>query len=946
MAYWTKLVKLGEWGLNLEPGDEARPGAVVIARKKDGTTSEETLLECFMGGLWRIQPKQRAPQAANGAPLPPVTQGEAQTARAALLAKLDSHQQQVAAWRPGRGANLRVVAAAGSGKTTTTVATVTNLLAEGVDPASLVITTFTSKAGKELNERLRKVVDPAMFDRLTIGTFHGIALRALRQNAPEVWGMGRCVDTGRSRNRDIPAASTLWIRAFEDRAIQILGGEQGLSLPKEEVGEYRLAVEALCLSRGYRYNTAEGKELADKSGLPQLHAAWSLYERQKAAHGAFDFSDALITLRDGLRASAPGNRVVIVDEAQDNSALQIELAELLAGTGSVVLVGDVRQSIYGWRGAAPDLFLSADTRINARTLYLPTNYRSGRKIVELGNKIAEGQSWTLGPACGTGRDVDGTITVRGFSQDTDRADAIGREVRGRVDGGDRPDSFAVLCRTRAEQGPMEAALLRHKVPVAIVGGSSFFAGKAWKDYAALLLAADGGKLDNDTAKRAAESTPGVGFYTARDVATAYGSSGDILAAVASVAENTRRRNQREGLMRLHALLRECLTLKFTDICEKVGTYLAAFKAADEKGDNDERGEITSSAQLAATFDTAEEAVKFAAKCEGAALALGDDAGEGAEAGRVCISTIHKAKGREWTTVYADASGGRFPHARSENNEQRMAEERRLFYVAVTRAADNLHLTYCAEVNEKPAGPSEFLDFVETDKPTGGGERVPEVKRIDGGTVPLAAVADEIVEKHHGLDFDAELAERLDQVIPELPAVAGLTPQRLQQRLSKMAVYAPTLTERGAQPAPGQRFVPVTLEEFQTLLEDAEFKLDDEQSARSGQHALSVTLAGGSRIIVYTSIPRTGELARGLGEDSIRFSILSPAGKPLLKRQPYSARTKNWRSTVVSRLQDLVSRFAGTCEKCGGLTCEKQSKDAGRVFQSCVRFPECNGYARA
>lgn len=959
-AHWTLYRKENTWVVQLDEGQEADTGETVTVRKKDGSTQQVVLGESL--GMYRMFRKaEQQPEGQQRPQQPVVTADEATQNRTALLGRLDPDQRQVAAW-DGRS-NQRIVAAAGSGKTTTVVAMVTNLLESGVRPESLIVTTFTSKAGQELHERLAKVVTAGVLAQMKVGTFHGLALRALRAADPQGWNMARCVDSGRGRARDIPAASTLWIRACEPGRIQVLGGEEGMGIPKEDAGDYKLAVEALCLSRGFRHDSAEGKAAADKAGLPQLHAVWSLYERQKRAHNAFDFSDALFALRDYLRTNtATRECVVVVDEAQDNSALQIEIAELLAGRGKVMLVGDVRQSIYGWRGAAPELFLSADKRIGASTLYLPNNYRSGSSIVELGNRIAAGQSWSLGPPAKASRDSTGEITVTGYGNIDDVSDSVAREVAAKVRDGSRPDAFAILCRTRAEQGSYEAALLAHQVPVAIVGGSSFFASRVWRDYSAV-LAAVCGTATQEQVERAVGTAPGVGGWTGKDVAQRYATSHDFASALEDTADAMRHRTRREALYHFMKFVRDARGLDFSFACEAVGVFMCE-NVPKGDGDSDGRSEVMAASKIAARFDNVGEALRFAARCEGSALALSEDAKDEAAQGRVCISTIHKAKGREWAHVFCDVSAMRFPHARSIDDEKRLAEEQRLFYVAVTRAADTLKLSHCAEVNEKPAGPSPFLDFC--DRPDGGGGgKKPEapkpspapvttaVKRVTPES--LAADALEVMEKHHGHDavvddlHDANpsfLPDPKGFLQPATPVVTSEdTVSSLKLALEARQPVAETLTAAGVQPLPGQRFVPVTLQEFEELLGPVGFESDGPQSERAGQHVMTFHVTGGCKVCVHTTIPVGESAARGLGEDSIRFTLLGPDGKPRMKRQPYSARTKNWRSTVVSRLLEVVSRFGEPCATCGAPTTEKTAKESGKVFHGCVRYPECRGFAR-
>lgn len=894
-------------------GARFNPGAEIEWDKRAGITG------CTVCGFTG-EGGEQAEQA------PRVTDAERASNLAALRAKLNAEQSQVAGWLPEAG-NLRVVAAAGSGKTTTTVALLANLLDAGIPASKLVATTFTNKAGMELQERLDRVVSESRLAGALVGTFHSIALQALRKADAARWSMDRCVDVA-GRSREIPAASTLWSRAVESNPIQVLGGERGLGLGEGADREYPLAAEACARSKGLRAGTAEAREACAASELPSLHEAWSLYERQKAAHGAWDFGDALVAYYDLVRAG-PGGKVVIVDEAQDNSLLQIAIAQALSANGGrLVLVGDVRQSIYEWRGAAPALFLAADEAIGAKTLFLLTNYRSGKEIVEIGNRIAEGREWSLGPACNAGRDFSGTVTVTGYFNAEEEAYEVAREIAAAIEAKIPANEIAVLCRTRAQQGLYEAELLSRRVPVAVVGGSSFFGAREWRDFAALAALVNGGATPDDM-RRAVRLQPGCGFFAADAAANALnrGVQGALAAAVA----DARAAKTREALHSLARFILELQGKTFRVQCEAVAERLCAL-VGHEEGEEDTRGGYTASAAIAARFDDLPHARAFAGRCEGAAITLRDDDRTGGE-GRVCISTIHKAKGREWTVVHCSASAGTFPHARCEGNERRMQEEARLFYVAVTRAARRLHLSFTAVNGRgKPAGPSEFLSFAETPAPVdpgpqGGGEQAPAEALVEA---PAAAQ-------------EALPAPAAVEAQPEAQNAPAATPEAFREALAADLPRAEALTAGGAVPAEGQRFVPVALTEMLELLAPHGFREDRDATKRANQIVLVASVGLNTTARVYTSIPAGDDVARGLGEDSIKVAVMGPQGRPVSKRQPYAARTRGWRVTLLKRLLEASAVLGGPCGKCGGLTVERVAKAGGRVFHGCASYPACDGF---
>lgn len=828
--------------------------------------------------------------------------------RNALLASLDPEQAAVAAWTPAHG-NARVVAAAGSGKTTTVTALVGNLLIGNVvNPADLMVTTFTRKAADELVERLSKVVPHDLLNRVTVNTFHGIALTALRASAQgHRWPANRNVDGTGNRAQDVYGKDVIWERALDGEQIRGLG-VYGIGAPNDAWKDYIMAVECI-RADGHRHGSDAAKAACESTGLHSLHDAWGLYEQQKQAMNAYDFADALDAYYD-LAQSNGGGRIVIVDEAQDNSRLQIGIALALAGQqGRIVMVGDVRQSIYEWRGGAPELFLRADEVMQASTLYMTRNYRSGAEIVAIGNRVAEGRTWSLGPASIVGvpeRQGEGRITVRGYADEGDVAHGVTEDIAGALEGRVMaPSDFAVLCRTRAQQGNYEAELLAAGIPVAIVGGSSFFTSKAWRDYIALLAVVTGHAGAEDL-QRAVKREPGCGFWAGRACADALRATRDPVLAINAAAPGVRTAKVRTALLafaRWATDARNALGVdglpSFAAVCERVAERLmAATTEGDGRTDEDNRASYEVASRLAASRGSTLAAQSFAARCAGA-VANADKAEE-AE-GRVCISTMHKAKGREWPVVYVDATAGVFPHIRCEGNERRMEEEARLFYVAVTRAKQALHLTYSASYNAKAAGKSAFIAaFAPQGEPTPppATEPVPVApvedspRRDDAALAETLAVAGEIMD---------ELGVPQDDAPPFAP-----TASELRAALAKHVPVAERLTAEGAKPEPGERFVIVTLEDFDALLGSHGFSLDADAEESTGQRVLSVTLQGGESVMIYTSIPEGDDVARGLGEDSIKVVALNALGRPAMKRQPYAARTVNWRRTLLSRIDTALA----------------------------------------
>ena len=910
--------------------------------------------------------EQRATPAASRAPYraqTPVLSAEQTEANyIALHARLDPDQKIVASWRPEAG-NVRVVAAAGSGKSTTLVALVARLVREGMLRADeIVATTFTSKAGAELGARLAEVIPAGSFAALRVGTFHGLALRALREQLPGKFAMARCLDANdRTRDRAIPATGLLWhkILGFYDLP-GLPYGEKGLDLGEDAKGkDYSMAVDVIrsrCISFGSLAAKEAAREAGQKKGLGKLYEAWTLYERCKHGLGAWDFADALATYHAGLGDGSvrDGAKLVIVDEAQDNSQIQIEIAERLGQGGNVILIGDARQAIFEWRGAAPQLFAQADERLGAATLQIRYNYRSGAKIVALANRIAEGQSWTIGDASKPGRrdNAEGVVRIQGgYADPADEAEVIAAEIKASVveEKSETADGYAILARTNAQNGLVEAALVEAGIPCVVVGGTPFFARKEMQDALAYCKLAS---RDDVEALRRVANRPSryLGAAFLRDVEAAFPGHGSLIAAIDAVATGLNSRSK-VGAKQLSATLAQLRTAGWPKAAEMVVDLLAPPVEGKENGtDEDKRGTFASFATIAARFASVDALAAFAARCLGEVQSIvGEVALDDLPKGRVVVSTVHRVKGLEARRVYVLATATLFPHSRSVGDENRMAEERRLWYVACTRAKDSLTLTW-AETNlrGKPAGPSEFLDYVEPeagpddDGPQGGDKSgtATEVVGIQPSFHPtsVAAPAERPLAALPEVEDAFEQARQAQPPQDSSPEVPAALPAAYAYAEQESARTVPSA-------AGGGRFVEVEAGQFEALLSPLGFVHAAKAVERkAGQQVYERDLGRGIFVLVYTTVPTAAAEARGCGDDSIKVSLVLrdlDHERPLMKRQPHCTRTRGWRVQLLKRIEEALHKVVASpaCRKCGGPTVLRENKE-GTNFYGCASYPIC------
>lgn len=732
---------------------------------------------------------------------------------------------------------LRVIACAGAGKSATVVATVADGLRQGAFARKgVIVTTFTRKAGDELVARLTRTTDPAVLDPLVksrrVGTFHGLALHWLTRHDPAPpehgWRRSRNISGSTDRARDLPSSLRLWETICESWPIP---GTQdpknpgkplpGLALPDRygpDVPNYRKYALQIGILRskaltpfddaGIAAATAlqgePGRDGLDRGEYPEILRVWRLYETAKQGLVCYDFDDALYAywLRGTDRSGT-----VIVDEAQDNSWIQLDLARKIAerGQGRVVLVGDVRQAIYSFRGADPEIMQHADETLGAATLEIPTNYRSGARIVDVGNLIAENKPWSVGSLAIAARKTPlgetpmGMVRLRGGPSVMAEARDTAREIRKLIDNGAAPSTCAILVRTNAESGPYELAALLEKIPVLVQGAtSSFFEKGSIKDVTSLLLLA--GKFgpssrDDRMAAisrwkvlRRKKGPPERFRYMRRDALQDWCyravqrediGQGLSLARQAEVFwKNKNAARWREDLDALREEIEAIAAQPWPECCYAAATVLAPELVEEENAaedgtsevapgesneDDDGGGEEEDDASVLQAFVEIARQFESPEALRGMAAQMADwihtlrspgelspEAYQQAVANRAVISTIHKAKGLEFKHVWCSSTAGVFPR----NPED--PEEQRLFYVAATRAEDTLTLTWTEGTPGgnplKKAGPSSFITGIVK----------PYVDRVNRGIPRWADVEPDLVAAASGswtLDVNRAQAEQ-------------------------------------------------------------------------------------------------------------------------------------------------------------------------------------------
>jgi DNA helicase-2/ATP-dependent DNA helicase PcrA len=655
-----------------------------------------------------------------------------------LLDSLNAAQREAVAAPPG---HYLVLAGAGSGKTRVLTRRIGWLVeAEAEPPWSILAVTFTNKAAGEMRGRLGNLL-PGGTRGLTVGTFHGIAHRLLRQH----WREAGLPETFQILDADDQ-------QRLVKRVVAGLGIDEARYPPRQACWQINAWKD-----EGKR---PEGIEPGDHPVARTYLKVYEAYEQACRRAGLVDFAELLLraheTFRDNdaLRTHYQQRwRHLLIDEFQDTNALQYAWIRLLAGkTGKVFAVGDDDQSIYGWRGAKVEnmrTFLRDFP--DAKTLRLEQNYRSTATILEAANAVIAQNPSRLGKQLWTDTGKGDSIALYAAYNEQDEARFVIERIREHIEGGGEASDIAVLYRSNAQSRNFEEQLHQHDIPYRVYGGQRYFERAEVKDALAYLrLAANRG--DDASFERALATPPhGVGersLEVLRRRARADDSSlwDAALAELTGGGLNSRAKNALRGFMMLvDGLARTTAgtgnraqgteasapgipgspspvpALALAEQVEHAITHsgLRDYYERDSRGNAEARVEnLDELVNVASRFEPTPEDIEaglseLAAFLAHAALEAGE--GQGA-AGEDCVQlmTLHSAKGLEFPVVFlVGLEDGLFPTQRSVEDPSRLEEERRLAYVGITRARHRLVLCYAESRrqygSETLSRPSRFLD---------------------------------------------------------------------------------------------------------------------------------------------------------------------------------------------------------------------------------------------
>lgn len=635
-----------------------------------------------------------------------------------------------------------VIAGAGSGKTRVLTVRIANLMHQGVDAFNILALTFTNKAAREMKKRIAEIVGNNEAKNLWMGTFHSVFAKILRSEAEKL---------------GYPSNFTIY---DSQDSLRCLGGiikemqlDKDVYKPKQILGRISQYKNSLITVRAY-FNNPELQEADAMSKKPRMGEIYNNYVERCFKSGAMDFDDLLLKTNellnrfpDVLAKYQDRFRYILVDEYQDTNHSQYLIVKALSDRfQNICVVGDDAQSIYAFRGANINNILNFQKDYEGVKMYrLEQNYRSSKNIVEAANNVIDKNKTKLDKIVWTANDDGPKIKVHRSITDGEEGRFVAGTIFEQKMQNQLPNShFAILYRTNAQSRAMEDALRKRDIPYRIYGGLSFYQRKEIKDVLSYLRLVINPKDE--------EALVRVINYPARGI-------GDTTVEKLTVAANHYKRSifeVMEHIDKIDLKLNSGTKTKLQDFVTMIKSFQVineqqdAFTLTDHvtkktglvqelKKDGTPEGiaRIENIEELLNGIKDFTEGQKeidgargaLAEFMEDVALATDLDKDTGDD-DRVALMTIHLAKGLEFPHVFVvGMEEDLFPSAMSMNTRSELEEERRLFYVALTRAEHQAYLTYAQSRYRwgklVDSEPSRFIEEI-------NGEYLEYMNPIDSG----------------------------------------------------------------------------------------------------------------------------------------------------------------------------------------------------------------------
>ncbi len=599
------------------------------------------------------------------------------------------------------GGPALVCSGAGAGKTSTIVAKFEHLMREGYDPGRILCITFTNKAANELKDRLTKSTGRWMKDFPWVRTFHSSMLQILKAHPGE---MG-------FKNPITIYDGTDQIRLIKN----ILENNFNME------GKYARAIRGH-IGRAKNSIKPDAYIHAVKE-FRKLDFIFEHYNKKLKESNAMDFDDILLHALDLLRGQPQIRTVyrdlfqyILLDEHQDSNSVQNAIIKLLVKDGNITVVGDFSQSIYSFRGAEPSYFVQFPAEYEGTKVFLlEENYRSTAPIVELGNEIISFNNEEMKKNCFSTKPGD-LPSLRGFENAYLEGRWAAEKCRAYHYEGLEFEHIAVLYRTTFISRIMEKAFNELGVPYKLVGGISFFERREIKDLTSYLACAINPKDDIAFERILNAPKRGIGKKSIQKIREIDLPGAALMEkSPMAIQKKLSLKKAADGIGMVLFILDRIKDMPPKQALEEVIDLTGYEKYLETwAGDGDDSSVISRFENVNELLSIAEGRKTIEEFLEDCSLRTEDDDDEEKDRG-VRLSTIHAAKGLEFHTVFLVACENNIlPHWRSVDedggrNGGNVEEERRLLYVACTRAERNLHISYANTRQNKWSGISPFLE---------------------------------------------------------------------------------------------------------------------------------------------------------------------------------------------------------------------------------------------
>ena len=590
---------------------------------------------------------------------------------------------------------LLVLAGAGSGKTKVLTHRIANLIYKGVTPWSILAITFTNKAAREMKERVVNLVGGQAED-IWISTFHSMCVRILRKDIHR-----------------LDYSSNFTILDSGDQLTVVKQIMKELNIDTKKI-EPKAILASISQAKNELKTVEQYGRLAGDYFSKQVLTIYEKYQARLKANQSVDFDD-IIMLTVQLFQKVPEVlqfyqrkfHYVHIDEYQDTNRAQYILVQMLADFHkNIFVVGDTDQSIYKWRGADIQNILNFEEDYpNAKLIKLEQNYRSTKNILHAANAVIDNNTQRKAKNLWTENPEGNKLTLYESANEHDEAYFIAKIVQEGMDKGRTYQDFAVLYRTNAQTRVIEEVFIKSNIPYKIVGGTKFYDRKEIKDILAYLRLIV--NPDDDLSLRRVINVPkrGIGATTIDKIAEYATSQGtsmfraiEVVDFIGIAAKTANKISEFADMIRQLNQMSEYLGVtELTEMVLQRTQYREELKKENTLEAESRIENIDELLSVTMEFENQNEDKSLIAFLTDLALVADidtlDDENNEVQVG-VTFMTLHSAKGLEFPVVFlAGLEEGIFPHSRSLFEEDEMEEERRLAYVGITRAEQELYLTH-------------------------------------------------------------------------------------------------------------------------------------------------------------------------------------------------------------------------------------------------------------